>query len=227
MLVQVWDDAIKSGCKPDCRMCTALIEICTRRGDMERALAMYREMRGSRAAALSPTVHTYTAAMRAAAEGGAWESALAIWQDMQAAGCRPSGALLPLPPASAIHRPGILVLPSCCRMRGPQCAEEPGSLHVPDFALWASAPTESHLVHALPSKICCSGVSGRSPALPSASQGGGHLPILAALLSNCIFSISSVILPPTGVPRMLRLASQASQNLHLPLSNDHGHGIAA
>ncbi len=73
-------------------MCTALIEICTRRGDTERALAMYRDMRGAQAgSALCPTVHTYTAAMRAAAEGGAWESALDIWKDMQAAGCRPSG----------------------------------------------------------------------------------------------------------------------------------------
>ncbi len=91
-LEQVWDDAIASSCKPDCRMCTALIEICTRKGDTERALGMYRDMRASGPGSpLAPTVHTYTAAMRAAAEGGAWEIALDIWNDMEAAGCRPSG----------------------------------------------------------------------------------------------------------------------------------------
>lgn len=95
---QVWDDAIASGCQPDCRMCTALIEICTRRGDTERALSMYQDMRAAApGSAMAPTVHTYTAAMRAAAEGGAWESALGIWKDMEAAGCRPSGMN---PPAS-------------------------------------------------------------------------------------------------------------------------------
>ena len=64
-----------------------------RAGDTARALAMYDYMRdappGSR---LAPSVHAFTAAMRAAADGGAWEKALAIWADMQAAGCRPTGA---------------------------------------------------------------------------------------------------------------------------------------
>ncbi|KAK9833369.1 hypothetical protein WJX84_000847, partial [Apatococcus fuscideae] len=89
--LKVWDDAIATGCQPDCRMCTALLEICTRSGDTDRALSVYRDMRGAGPnSALAPTVHTYTAAMRAAAEGGAWESALDIWQDMEMAGCRPS-----------------------------------------------------------------------------------------------------------------------------------------
>lgn len=59
---------------------------------MDRALSMYQDMRAAApASAMAPTVHTYTAAMRAAAEGGAWERALDVWKDMEAAGCRPSG----------------------------------------------------------------------------------------------------------------------------------------
>ena len=42
---------------------------------------------------MAPTVHAYTAAMRAAAEGGKWQRALQIWRDMQVAGCTPSGQL--------------------------------------------------------------------------------------------------------------------------------------
>jgi len=40
---------------------------------------------------MAPTVHAYTAAMRAATEGGKWEKGLDIWEDMLAAGVRPSG----------------------------------------------------------------------------------------------------------------------------------------
>ncbi len=36
-------------------------------------------------------VHAYTAAMRAASEGGQWEAALAIWDDLVNAGCTPTG----------------------------------------------------------------------------------------------------------------------------------------
>ena len=92
--LQVWDDAQAAGCEPDCRMSTALIEVCMRKGDTPRALAMYASMReapsGSRRA---PSVHAFTAAMRAAAEGGCWERALNVWADMEAAGCRPTGAV--------------------------------------------------------------------------------------------------------------------------------------
>lgn len=91
--LDVWSDAeadIKH--EIDCRLCTTLIEVCTRRSDTDRALDMYRRMRAAPAESkLAPTVHAYTAAMRAAAEGGRWEAALAIWTDMQAAGCKPTG----------------------------------------------------------------------------------------------------------------------------------------
>ncbi|KAK9827398.1 hypothetical protein WJX81_006751 [Elliptochloris bilobata] len=90
--LKVWEHAEGAGCEPDCRMCTTLIEVATRKGDTLRALAMYERMRaappGSR---LVPSVHAFTAAMRAAAEGGAWERALEVWADMDAAGCRPTG----------------------------------------------------------------------------------------------------------------------------------------
>ena len=90
--LSVWDDAAAAGCEPDGRMCTTLVEVCTRVGDTARALAVYDAMQaappGSR---LAPSVHAYTAAMRAAAEGGAPARALTIWDDMLAAGCRPTG----------------------------------------------------------------------------------------------------------------------------------------
>jgi pentatricopeptide repeat protein len=81
-------------------MCITYIEICSRLGLVERALGMFAEMRaagpGSR---MAPTVHAYTAAMRAATEGGKWHKALEIWRDMRSAGCQPTGA--PLPGAAA------------------------------------------------------------------------------------------------------------------------------
>ena len=81
-------------------MCTTLIEVATRKGDTPRALAMYERMRAAPPTSrLAPSVHAFTAAMRAAAEGGAWERALEVWADMEAAGCRPTGApqLLQMP----------------------------------------------------------------------------------------------------------------------------------
>lgn len=91
--IAVWEDAEKEGHRDiDCRLCTTFIEVCTRRGDTDNALSMYRRMRQSPPGSkMSPTVHAYTAAMRAAADGGRWEEALAIWDDMQAAGCKPTG----------------------------------------------------------------------------------------------------------------------------------------
>ena len=89
---QVWDDAMKAGCQVDCRMCTTLIEVCTRKGHTERALSMYGLMRDSEPSSkMAPSVHAYTAAMRAAAEGGLWQKSLEIWRDMQNANCMPSG----------------------------------------------------------------------------------------------------------------------------------------
>lgn len=91
--LQVWADAIADGCEPDCRMATTLIEVCARAGDTQRAIRTYDSMRaappGSR---MAPSVHAYTAAMRAAAEGGCWQRALDMWDDMAKAACRPTGA---------------------------------------------------------------------------------------------------------------------------------------
>ena len=84
-----------AGCQPDCRMCTTLIEVCTRKGHSDRALQMYELMRDAPAGSkLAPSVHAFTAAMRAAAEGGYWERALDIWQDMEKAGCRATGEIV-------------------------------------------------------------------------------------------------------------------------------------
>ena len=93
MRAQVWDHAVAAGGEPDSRMCTTLLEVCTRKGDTARALAMYDRMRDAPAGSrLAPSVHAFTSAMRAAADGGAWEKALDIWNDMLAAGCQPTGA---------------------------------------------------------------------------------------------------------------------------------------
>jgi pentatricopeptide repeat protein len=108
-VMQVWDDAINAGCQPDCRMCTVLIEVCTRKGDTARALKMYDEMRLSPPdSKLAPSVHAYTAAMRAAAEGGQWQRALEVWRDMTFGNCRPTGVLCPC----------LVVMSSICLRRG-------------------------------------------------------------------------------------------------------------
>ena len=91
-MVQVWDDAIMDGCQPDCRMATTLIEVCTRKGDTSKALATYQLMKeAGPGSSMVPSVHAYTAAMRAAAEGGAWDKALDIWSDMEQRSCKPTG----------------------------------------------------------------------------------------------------------------------------------------
>ena len=103
VFLQVWDDAQKAGCQLDCRICTTLIEVCTRLGLTDRALSTYKLMKQSPGhSKMAPTVHAYTAAMRAAAEGGKWEKALGIWSDMEAARCAPSGIHLLLQAASTI-----------------------------------------------------------------------------------------------------------------------------
>ncbi|KAL4443011.1 hypothetical protein ABPG77_008502 [Micractinium sp. CCAP 211/92] len=90
--LQVWDDAVTSKCEIDCRLCTTLVEVCGRKGDTDRALEAYAQMRDApRDSRMAPSVHAFTAAMRAASEGGRWEAALAIWDDMQKAGCKPTG----------------------------------------------------------------------------------------------------------------------------------------
>ncbi|KXZ48893.1 hypothetical protein GPECTOR_24g182 [Gonium pectorale] len=76
----------------DCRLCITYLELCTRMGLTDQALAMYGAMRGAPAGSrMAPTVHAYTAAMRAATEGGRWYRALDIWNDMRTAGCEPTG----------------------------------------------------------------------------------------------------------------------------------------
>lgn len=53
---------------------------------------MYHQMRNAPPSSkMAPTVHAYTAAMRAATEGGKWEKSLDIWEDMLSAGVHPSG----------------------------------------------------------------------------------------------------------------------------------------
>eukprot|EP00884_Botryococcus_braunii_P018227 jgi/Botrbrau1/5088/Bobra.37_1s0050.1 len=89
---KVWDDAAKAGCQPDCRMCTAMIEVCTRKEDVARAMQLYELMRDAHPnSKLAPGVYAYTAAMRAATEGDQWERALQIWDDMKSANCIPTG----------------------------------------------------------------------------------------------------------------------------------------
>eukprot|EP00210_Caulerpa_lentillifera_P005747 g5494.t1 len=90
--LQIWTDVEASGCVPDSRLCTAYIEVCTRLGHTDKALNMYHQMRNAPTSSkMAPTVHAYTAAMRAATEGGQWECSLGIWDDMIAAGVQPSG----------------------------------------------------------------------------------------------------------------------------------------
>ncbi|MEW5301301.1 MAG: hypothetical protein WDW36_004167 [Sanguina aurantia] len=88
----VWADARRANTPLDCRLCMTFIEICARLNLTDVALDTYAEMLaapvGSR---LAPTVHAYTAAMRAATEGGRWLKALDIWEDMTRAGCQPTG----------------------------------------------------------------------------------------------------------------------------------------
>lgn len=72
--------------------CLCCLQVCSRKGLTDRALAMYAAMKSApRGSKLAPTVHAYTAAMRAATEGGLWAKALSIWDDMKAAGVTPTG----------------------------------------------------------------------------------------------------------------------------------------
>lgn len=78
-------------------MATTLIEVCTRKGDTSRALSTYQLMKEAGPSSnMVPSVHAYTAAMRAAAEGGAWDKALDIWSDMEQRACKPTGDLRPI-----------------------------------------------------------------------------------------------------------------------------------
>jgi pentatricopeptide repeat protein len=89
----VWGDAEADNAHEiDCRLCTTMIEVYARRGETDRAIELYQRMTAAAPGSkLAPTVHAYTAAMRAAAEGGRWEAALAVWDEMRKAGCKPTG----------------------------------------------------------------------------------------------------------------------------------------
>eukprot|EP01024_Parvocaulis_polyphysoides_P014747 TRINITY_DN1616_c1_g1_i4.p1 TRINITY_DN1616_c1_g1~~TRINITY_DN1616_c1_g1_i4.p1 ORF type:complete len:594 (+),score=78.24 TRINITY_DN1616_c1_g1_i4:695-2476(+) len=88
----VWDDCSKAGCEPDARLCTVYIEVCSRLNKTQDALNMYQAMLNApRDAAMAPTVHAFTTAMRAATEGGRWDKSLEIWKDMEQYGCSPTG----------------------------------------------------------------------------------------------------------------------------------------
>lgn len=82
-----------------------MYQVCTRLGQTENALQMYQRMReASPNSKMAPTVHAYTAAMRAATEGSKWKKALEIWQDMREASVDPSGTvLLFTPPNKALY----------------------------------------------------------------------------------------------------------------------------
>jgi hypothetical protein len=69
------------GHAPDARLATTLIRVCSQHGQALAALGLYDWMRAGRAAgggALTPTVFTYTAAMRAALAGGLLPRALQV-----------------------------------------------------------------------------------------------------------------------------------------------------
>eukprot|EP00798_Chlamydomonas_sp_ICE-L_P012469 gene12469-15676_t len=90
--LQIWEDSVSAGASPDCRLCLTYIEVCTRLGYTERAMAMYTKMRDAGSGStMTPTVHVYTSIMRAVSDGGQWLKALDVWNDMLRAGCEPTG----------------------------------------------------------------------------------------------------------------------------------------
>ena len=91
--IKIWEDAEEHNAgEIDCRLCTTMIEVCSRRGETRRALDLYHRMTAApKKSKLAPSVHAYTSAMRAATEGGNWEAALSVWKDMHEARCKPTG----------------------------------------------------------------------------------------------------------------------------------------
>ena len=45
---QVWEDAVRAKCEIDSRLCTTLIEVCGRKGDTDRAIRAYQQVRRRR-----------------------------------------------------------------------------------------------------------------------------------------------------------------------------------
>lgn len=72
---------LQIGYRPDDRLCTTLIRVCAQHGQAATALSLYDWMRGAReegGGGLTPTVFTYTAAMRAALTGSMMDRALQV-----------------------------------------------------------------------------------------------------------------------------------------------------
>ncbi len=142
--MQVWDDAVSDGCQPDCRMATTLIEVCTRKGDTNRALATYQLMQEAALGSnMAPSVHAYTAAMRAAAEGGAWEKALDIWSDMEQRNCKPTGVQCNTPPQC----PSATQIGSCLHSHVAHCCPVCQLLTGRHIAVLGPHGLMSHLAH--------------------------------------------------------------------------------
>lgn len=87
---------LQIGHRLDDRLCTTLIRVCSQHGQAGTALSLYDWMRSPTAeggAGLTPTVFTYTAAMRAALSGSLMERALQVgvrlWPPAPAAPCSP------------------------------------------------------------------------------------------------------------------------------------------
>ncbi len=90
--VQVWTDAEAAGFRPDGRMCVVQMEACARLGQTDRALSVYAAMRSQPAGSpTAPTVHAYTAAMKAACDGERWDKAMSIWEDLWGSELQPNG----------------------------------------------------------------------------------------------------------------------------------------
>ena len=74
-----WSQEI--GHRPDDRLCTTLIRLCSAHGAAAQALGLYEWMKSPASAGgagLKPTVFTYTAAMRAAMNGNLPERAMKV-----------------------------------------------------------------------------------------------------------------------------------------------------
>jgi pentatricopeptide repeat protein len=76
--------ALQIGHRPDDRLCTTLMRVCAQHGQASAALSLYDWMRTPRdqgGGGLTPTVFTYTAAMRAALTGSLMDRALQVGGD--------------------------------------------------------------------------------------------------------------------------------------------------
>lgn len=97
----VWNHANTSiPDKLDNHITAVLIEALDRKGDVDKALETFSHVQSSQDS--SPSVHTYTAAIKAATNGKRYSDAFAIWKELKASGTKPSGHAY----ASIIHAYG-------------------------------------------------------------------------------------------------------------------------